>query len=100
MHSSFIQSRYRKTGQIDKSNKLSKYEAVERLRVKMQKHEESHCTSDDLLTKNEVAGFFITFLKESKFKFVKHNNVEKEEDDNVDDEEDEATFIDHETNHA
>ena len=62
---------------MEKSKKLSKHEAAQRLRAKMLKNEEIYWTLDDLLKETQVAGLFSRFLKESKFKSVKDANVEK-----------------------
>ena len=89
-----------KTGKIENSKKASKHEAVKIIRAKIHKNEEGHWTSDYLLEETQVSGLFSRFLNEYKFKSVKDNDVEKEEDINGNDEKDEVNVIDHEANQS
>ena len=62
------------TGQIEKSKKASKHEAMKRIRIKIQKNKEGCWTTDNLLNETQVAGLFSRYLKESKLKSTVNKN--------------------------
>ena len=67
------------TGQIEKSKKVSKHEAVKRIRIKIQRNEEGCWTAEDLLNETQVAGLFSRFLKESKVKSAQNEELHIED---------------------
>ena len=89
------------TGQIEKSKKVSKHEAVKRLRIKIRRNEEGCWTAEDLLKETQVAGLFSSFLKQSKVKSMQKEihpeaTVNEELHVEIDDSNDDSNAVEHE----